>query len=257
MNTKNQRIAEKLQWMAASFRNIAVSMEDTIKILLEKDTVVAATVPISKEAQLITKAAETAATCLSDNAGRGTWGAALAASNRGDYKEVARIAAESAKSFKENIKAPVRDWKDAMTEEINANNSKVVAEICKKTAVGDTACYDYICGQITNLTLIRRSPGRARYYKIRNGVSKGCVIQVNDKTSKVIKDGRYNGISLKAYSYVATVTCDQDGKDYVNRVIRPLLTKNQKIVRMYRPKGHAGHFTHCDIYVSKRDYTKP
>ena len=245
---KNQRIAYMLDFISKEFHSIGNQMEEIRKILLEKDTVIATTTPISPEAQLITKAAKRASTCRSDNAGRGTWGAAKAASNRGE------------------------DWKENMTAEMNENNLKNIERIAEQSAksfkkaikdedavVGDRNWYDHIYAQTTDLTLIHRSRNRSRYYKIRFGVSRGCVIQVNDKTSEKVKDGRYNGISIRtsSFTYVATVTCDADGKDYVNRVLRPLLTKNQKIVRMYRPKGHAGHFTHCDVYVAQRYYTKP
>lgn len=94
---------------------------------------------------------------------------------------------------------------------------------------------------------------RSHYWKVTQGKDKGAVLKTSSNSLKVTFDGRFRGTQLKKHysSHLAIVSCDKDGKDYVNRVIRQWYkSQNQDVTirRMYRPKGHAGKFTHCDIY---------
>ncbi len=159
---------------------------------------------------------------------------------------------------------PANDnWKADMTAQINDNNRKMV-EALKQAAnpaplppnstflpkIGAGIFIPQIGAGIV-CQLLSQSK-RTFFYKIVSGLDKGAVIAVNKRTNKVTRDGRYTGNSLRKHTeFVAVVSNDQDGKDYVNGIRKAVFNK-RKIYRVYKPKGWAGKFRYCNIYFKRR-----
>lgn len=104
--------------------------------------------------------------------------------------------------------------------------------------------YCTIYGPTDNLKVIH-TDNQFTYYKIVTGPDKGAVIQVHTKTSKVVKDGRYN-VNTPLYKQLelAIVSNDQDGTNYVNTVVWPGIhlrtpySQDMKIKRIAKSRMH-------------------
>jgi hypothetical protein len=84
------------------------------------------------------------------------------------------------------------------------------------------------------------------YYKITKGDDTGAVVRFSKRTGLLDFDGRFVPNKVKRPNHLAIVSNDADGRRYVRNVVRQ--SKVGRIYRIYRPKGAAGHFTHCDVY---------
>jgi hypothetical protein len=253
MNTKNQRIAFMLDFMAKEFVGIGNQMDEIRKILLEKESVVAATkwvqdeLPFRSEPHTIVTTPTIAKS--TDN------------KIKLDYEESA------ADRRAVNVKDRLVELNN-LAKGIEEKKTPTVTQPDKKKDPIHLPSYYYgvslsFFSPYTNLLLIRENCN-SLYYKIFTGVDKGAVLRFNKKTRRCTLDGAFDMNRFKfklmrfnrikhSFMHIGCVSCDQDGRDYVNNVIRKALNKvpgqRVKIVRMYRPRGHTGHYSHCDLYL--------
>lgn len=241
MNNKNQRIAYAIGRMSIMVAGISNQLDEIRKIILEPESVTAKTVAQTE------------------------WNPVQSKPQTAGIPKRAEFVSDNRKTV---------DWKDQMTEEINDNNRKVVQKLTKPEnviTVPKPVCekvwqpnartiYATIHGETDYLKIIHKNY-RTTYYKITSGPDKGAVLSVDNKSKTVIEDGRYDGrYKSNNATRLAVVSVDQDGKDYVNRVIREKRgILGGKLVRMYRPNPPNWNainkvrkpITHCAIYEQR------
>ena len=226
---KNQRIATILNNMAMEFQQIT-------KILLEIESVPSAppvptrtvkqgmewSTKVNKWVPVYTKVP--VSTPLSDNAGRGTWGQALADSNKSEPHTIVHCVPSTQKSDG-----------SILGKQNNVN--------CKGEPFTNINNYKAI-----------HSNTQVVYYKCVVGRDAGTVLSVSKKTNRVVDDGRWNG---KTKGRLAMVTTDNDGHSYARQMvkqIRQLVPKRTiKLHRNYRPvypNGYSGpKRKFCAVYT--------
>ena len=112
--------------------------------------------------------------------------------------------------------------------------------------------YNYSNGWIQRIY----PPTNMKYdlYKIIKGKHEGAVVRVDKKTQLIVEDGRFLpqnvDSSTRTHRWVGMVSYDADGIGYVNDLMRPWLSGEEKISRMYRPKGSNGHYAYVDVYFA-------
>ncbi len=178
---------------------------------------------------------------LSDNAGRGTVGAAIVATNRDN-------------------------WKEEMTAGVNQNAANMVAERMDELTEGSFTpanTSEMVTLMRSKVLIVIHSNSTTSYFKRIKGRHCGSLLSQDHKTG-VITDHRYYATTPFS-KQLCLVSKDQDGIDYINRVVRPSLTERNpygygcpKLVRYYRPgnrivDGGRKHLyptkTFCAVYI--------
>ena len=266
---KNQRIAVMLQHISHNFAGISNQMAEIRKIILEPESVTPRT-PAQPEWNPAQSKPQTAgipkrAEFVSDNRKTVDWKNQIAATYA-QHEPHTIIPPTTSKASGNAVmeyyeKKVEQKLTKPETQAITYDNTITVPEPTgRKDWPNSRTVYTIIHGETGYLKVIHRNY-RTTYYKITSGPDKGAVLSVNNKSKKVVEDGRYDGkYKSNNANRLAVVSVDQDGKDYVNRVIRQKKgILGGKLVRMYRPNPPNWNsvsqirkpITHCAIYERK------
>jgi hypothetical protein len=284
MNNKNNRIAKQLEKLQESFRDIAFTFQIIHGILLEKESVRADVGEVSEDGLegCVASPGNSFNTPTKRPFWQGTFYKGILpdadkkiVSEKQEWVDIHTNKPHTVNTVKSFAKADAAGKVKAQKKQQWAQTSHSTPEPHTVTKITDQqwerfknmfrsgkSSISWVGMKVNEVSLTNEInficetfPGNL--YKVVTGPDKGVIIRSNGY-GKVAFDGRYTGFYKSSSSSnnkstrVAVVSCDQDGRDYANRVIRPELMDGEEIFYKHRrPKEcrYAQRFTHCDIYI--------